>query len=432
MAQRRCDSTVITRLYSCYHSRHALDDCSPMAVSPVVAGMSVKAIPSGVWLLGVVSLLMDVSSEIVNALLPLYLTSHLLVSTTAIGMIEGFAMATAATTRLFAGVISDRVRSRKWLVVLGYGLAAASKLLFPLAASVTAVAAAKFLDRVGKGIRSAPRDALVADLAPAHLRGAAFGVRKGLDTVGGFLGPLAAMALMLAMANDVTAVLWVAVIPAVVAVLLLIVGLREPRDVRAGTRVTPPSWHDAMRLTRRVWVAIAITSLLTLARFSEAFLILRAAQTGLAPATVPLVLVALHLAYGLASYPAGRISDRLGRTPVLAVGAAVLVAAHLLLATGPTVATLWTGVTLWGVHMGFTQGVQASLLADATPEHLRGSAFGVASVVSGAMAFVGNLLAGWLWQHYGAAFMFSFSAAVATAVTISLLRWPGRSASPAA
>jgi MFS family permease len=381
-----------------------------------------RRIPIGVWVLGAVSLLMDVSSEIANSLLPIYMTQHLMVSAAAVGLVEGLAMATASATKLFAGVLSDRVQSRKALTVLGYGLAALSKPLFPLADTLMGIVGAKFVDRVGKGIRSAPRDALVADMAPPEVRGASFGVRKGLDTVGGFIGPIAAVALMASTGNDARRVLWFATIPAALAVAVLFFGVQEPPRTSVIKSKTF-RWTDALSLTTATWVAIGITSLLTLARFSEAFLVLRAAESGLTATTVPLVLVGLHLAFGLASYPAGAWSDRIGRRPVLVTGVIVLLAAHLVLATGRTPAYLWTGVALWGLHMGLTQGVLASLLSDAAPAHMRGSAFGVASVLTGLVMLVGNTMAGLLWHWHGAEAVFYVSATMAAAVAAALLWW---------
>lgn len=387
-----------------------------------------RRIPVGVWMLGAVSLLMDVSSEIANAILPLYLTQGLMASAAVVGVIEGLAMATAASVRLFAGVLSDRIHSRKGLAVLGYGLAALSKPLFPLAGSAFDVALGKLVDRVGKGIRSAPRDALVADLAPPEARGAAFGVRKTLDTVGGFVGPLAAVGLLVLTSNDLRRVLWIATIPAVAAVVVLLLGVHEPpRRAPVKAAATVGGWTDALVLTPAVWWAIGTASLLTLARFSEAFLVLRAAQSGLTSTVVPLVLVALHLAFALGSYPAGVYSDRVGRRPLLAIGTLILVVAHLVLAAGREPWHVWTGAALWGLHMALTQGVLASLLSDVAPAHLRGSAFGVAGVTSGITMFLGNVVAGVLWQWKGAESTFYTSAALGMAVVVVLIVWQPRS-----
>jgi MFS family permease len=360
---------------------------------------------------------------VVASLLPLYLTQTMMVSVAAIGLLEGVAVVTANATKIFAGALSDRWRNRKWMAVLGYGLSAASRPLFPIADSLVGITVARMLDRVGKGIRGAPRDAMVADMSPAEARGASFGVRKALDTVGGFLGPLLAIALVGALNGDITLILWIAAIPALLAVAVLAFGVREPEERTARKTAPAPSMREMVKLTPAMWTAIGIVSLLTLARFSEAFLVLRAADSGIPVQWVPLVLVALHAAYGLTSYPAGAWSDRVGRRRVLVAGAFVLVCTHLTLAAGATPLHLWIGVGLWGVHMGLTQGVLSSLLTDVTPAHLRGSAFGVASFISGIVMFVGNAVSGVIWQWRGAQALFLTAAVVSCIATAALSLW---------
>jgi MFS family permease len=397
-----------------------------------------RRVPAGVWVLGVVSLLMDVSSEVVASLLPLYLTQTMMVSVAAVGLLEGVAVVTASATRIFAGALSDRWRNRKWMAVLGYGLSAASRPLFPIADTLVGITAARMLDRVGKGIRGAPRDALVADMSPADARGASFGVRKALDTVGGFLGPLLAIALVAALNGDVSRVLWIAAIPALAAVAVLAFGVREPEsgrgesEERTARKAAPvPGVREMVALTPAMWTAIGITSLLTLARFSEAFLVLRAAESGIPVQWVPLVLVGLHAAYGLTSYPAGAWSDRVGRRRVLVAGASVLICAHLTLAAGATPTYVWIGIGLWGVHMGLTQGVLSSLLTDVTPAHLRGSAFGAASFISGLVMFLGNAASGAIWHWRGAPTLFLTAAAVSCLATAALSLWRPHPSNPA-
>lgn len=392
-------------------------------MSPPVTPHAWRRVPTGVWLLGVVSLLMDVSSEIIASLLPLHLTRNLMAPVAAVGLLEGVAVATANATKIVAGALSDRWRNRKWLAVVGYGLSAASRPLFPLADSIVGITAARMTDRVGKGIRGAPRDALVADLSPVDARGAAFGVRKALDTVGGFVGPLLAIGLVAATGGNLQHVFWIAAIPAAAAVAVLAAGVHEP-ERRSAAKATPiPGWREMVRLTPPMWAAIGIVSLLTAARFSEAFLVLRAAESGIPVQWAPLCLVGLHAAYGLASYPAGVMSDRVGRRPVLVAGALVLVFAHLTLAAGATPVHVAIGIGLWGLHMGLTQGVLSSLLTDVTPPHLRGSAFGVASLVSGVVMFAGNSISGVIWDWRGASVLFLFAAAAACAATTALALW---------
>jgi MFS family permease len=330
-----------------------------------------REIHRSVWALGFVAMLMDISSEMIHALLPIYLVTVLGTSTLTVGFIEGIAEATSMITKIFSGALSDWLGKRKALTAFGYGLAAFTKPIFPLATTVSWVVAARFIDRVGKGIRGAPRDALVADLSPAHLRGASFGLRQSLDTVGAFVGPLAAIGLMVLTANNFTAVFWIAVIPAFLALGLMICGVEEPPPRKEDT-APKPRWHwsDAKRLSATFWAVVAVAGVLTLARFSEAFLILRSQNVGLPIALVPIVMVVMNVVYALAAYPAGVLSDNLGRNGMLAL-------ADLVLAFGSTIPLTMLGVAFWGLHMGFTQGLLASMVADTAPVELRGTAFGV-------------------------------------------------------
>jgi len=379
-------------------------------------------IPATVWALGLVSLFMDLSSELVHALLPLYMTGVLGASMVAVGMVEGIAEATASALKAFSGAISDRLRRRKPLIVLGYALAALSKPLFPLAGSVPLVLAARFMDRVGKGIRGAPRDALIADVTAPEQRGAAYGLRQALDTVGAVLGPLAAIGLMIVLANDIRAVLWVAVVPAAIAVLVLVAWVREPRRGQAPAAAQGKvEWRAYSRLQRHYWLIVALGAVLTLARFSEAFLILRAQDLGLALALAPAVMVVMNLVYTAVSFPAGVAADRGGQRALLFWGLAALIASDLILGAGATVAAAFFGAALWGVHMGLTQGLLSKLVADAAPADLRGTAFGVFHLVSGAALLAASVLAGWLWGTLGASSAFYAGAAFAALALIGLL-----------
>jgi MFS family permease len=379
-------------------------------------------IPGTVWALGLVSLFMDLSSELVHALLPLYLTGVLGASMVAVGVVEGIAEATASALKAFSGAISDRMRRRKPLMVLGYGLAALSKPLFPLAGSVALVAGARFMDRVGKGIRGAPRDALIADVTPPEQRGAAYGLRQSLDTVGAFLGPVAAIGLMIFLANDIRSALWVAVVPAVFAVLVLAVWVREPEKAHAGVAASEAvSWRSFGRLQRHYWLVVALGALLTLARFSEAFLILRARDLGLALALAPAVMVVMNLVYTAVSFPAGLAADRGGQRALLFWGLAALVASDLVLGAGAGMAAVFAGAALWGLHMGLTQGLLSKLVADAAPPELRGTGFGVFHLVSGAALLAASVLAGWLWSTLGASFTFYAGAAFTALALTGLL-----------
>jgi MFS family permease len=382
-----------------------------------------KPLPNTVWALGAVSLCMDFSSELVHALLPVFMTAVLGAGMVAVGIVEGIAEATASVVKVFSGALSDRLGRRKPLVVLGYGLAALSKPLFPLAASVPLVLAARFLDRVGKGIRGAPRDALIADVTSPGERGAAYGLRQALDTVGAVLGPLAAIGLMLLLASDIRAVLWVAAIPAILAVIVLVVFVKEPEHKEAISRIENPiSLASLGSLGTHYWLVVSLGAMLTLARFSEAFLVIRAQDLGVALAVVPTVLVAMNLAYTAVAYPAGLAADRGGARALLLWGLAALLAADLLIAATGSVALLFAGIVLWGAHMGLTQGLLSALVAEAAPPALRGTAFGVFHLVSGAALLAASVLAGWLWSAFGAPATFYAGAAFTALAMLGFAR----------
>ena len=361
------------------------------------------AIPRSIWALGLVSMLMDISSEMIHGLLPVFLVSVLGASTLAVGLIEGIAEATASITKIFSGTLSDYLGKRKFLAALGYGLAAVTKPLFPLAPSVGWVMTARFIDRIGKGIRGAPRDALVGDLAPPQLRGAAYGLRQSLDTVGAFAGPLLATLLMALTLNDFRLVFWIAVAPAFLSLAVMIFGVTEPETRREpGALRSPIRVADFRRLGAPYWWLVLIAAVLTLALFSEAFLVLRAQNLGLPVALAPMVLVVMNVVYAVSAYPAGRLSDQIDRRLLLAAGFVVLIAADLALALAGGVWLAMAGVALWGLHMGLTQGLFAALVADTTPSRLRGTAFGVFNLVGGGAMLVASVLAGWLWDQYSA------------------------------
>lgn len=379
-------------------------------------------IPRGVWILGFVSMLMDASSEMIHALLPVYLASVLGASAAVIGVIEGVAEATASITKVFSGTLSDRLGRRKLLAATGYGLAAATKPVFALAPTIGWVAAARFADRVGKGIRGAPRDALVADLSPEEVRGASFGLRQSLDTVGAFIGPLLAILFMWLTADHYRLVFLFAVVPALLSFVLIAAGVREPPHKPTESRTRPTlSFSGMARLGRIFWIVVAVAGLFSLARFSEAFLILRAQSSGLSVTLVPLTLVVMNVAYALSAYPAGVLSDRAGRIGLLVVGLILLVVADLLLASSGNIAVMMAGVAFWGLHMGFTQGVFAALVADASPAELRGTAFGIFNLVTGVTLLAASVLAGTLWTIYGAPETFVAGAALSLLCLIGLL-----------
>jgi len=369
---------------------------------------SLAGIPPGIWVLGFVSMLMDISSEMIHSLLPLFMVGVLGASVLTIGLIEGMAEATALIVKVFSGALSDYLGKRKSLALFGYALGAFSKPLFALAPTMGFVVTARLLDRVGKGIRGAPRDALVADIAPAEIRGAAFGLRQSLDTVGAFVGPLLAVGLMLLWANDFRAVFWVAVIPGLLAVALLLFGVREPERHEGERRTNPIRRENLRRLLASpayLWV-LATGAVFTLARFSEAFLILRAEQSGIPVALVPLVMVAMNVVYAGSAYPFGKLSDRMSHRKLLASGLVVLIAADMVLATNTHWTTVLAGVALWGIHMGMTQGLLTTMVADVAPADLRGTAFGFFNLVSGVAMLLASVIAGLLWDQLGAPMTF--------------------------
>jgi MFS family permease len=382
-----------------------------------------QRLPAGIWVLGGVSLLMDVSSEMIHSLLPLFMVGVLGASALQVGLIEGVAEATALMVKVFSGVLSDYLGKRKALAVLGYALGALTKPFFAMAPSIGWVLGARFADRVGKGIRGAPRDALVADIAPPGMRGAAFGLRQALDTVGAFMGPLLGVGLMWWWAGDFRAVFWVAVVPGLLSVLLLSLGVREPAAHAQTTRDNPIRMDNLRRLGRPFFKVLALGSVFTLARFSEAFLVLKAGQSGIAVTWVPLVMVAMNLVYAATAYPFGHLSDRMSHRQLLGWGLGVLLVADLVLAQAGGPGGVLLGVALWGVHMGMTQGLLSSMVADTAPADLRGSAFGFFNLACGLAMLLASVCAGWLWDAVGPAATFYAGAGFAVLTGLALWRW---------
>ncbi|HEX8514416.1 MAG TPA: MFS transporter [Allosphingosinicella sp.] len=379
------------------------------------------ALPRSVVALGFVSLAMDLSSEMIHALLPLFMVGTLGLSVAAVGLIDGIAEASASITKVFSGWLSDRLGRRKPLILLGYGLAALSKPLFPLATGALPVLAARFADRIGKGIRGAPRDALIADVTPGRIRGRAFGLRQSMDTAGAFAGPLVAIALMLLLANDIRAVFWIAAIPAAIAVAIVLFAVEEPaRGAEAAARA-PLRLADLKRLDRAYWAVVGTGLLFTLARFSEAFLILKASDEGLALRLAPMVLVVMNLVYSASAYPAGIVSDRIGTRGLLLASLAVLASADLLLAFIPGLTAAFAAIALWGLHMGLSQGLLSRLVADRSPAALRGSAFGLFNLATGVAMLAASVTAGLLWDGFGPAATFLAGAGFAAAAMLALL-----------
>lgn len=395
----------------------------PPRTKPGLDLVTLRSIPAGIWTLGFVSLLMDLSSEMVHALLPIYMVTALGASMLVVGIIEGIAEATAAIVKVFSGALSDWLGRRKGLAVAGYLMSALTKPVFPLAPSVGWLVAARFIDRIGKGIRGAPRDALIADIAPEHLRGASFGLRQALDTVGAVAAPLLAILLMWLTGNDFITVFWVAVIPAFAAAALMLFGLQEPERPAGLRRVEAPlSRAELMGLGRGYWLIVLFGLVFTLARFSEAFLVLKAQAAGLSLVLVPIVMVIMSVVYMLTSYPAGVMADNGNRKAVLVAGLLALVAADLVLALAPGIGGALLGAALWGLHMGLTQGLLSALVADATPPELRGTGFGVFNLASGLALLAASVIAGAAWAAYGPVATFLAGAVFAAIALLGFLR----------
>jgi MFS family permease len=377
-----------------------------MQTKPAPNSSTLRQIPRGIWMLGFVSMFMDISSEIVHSLLPMFLVTSLGASATMVGLIEGVAEATTPIVKMFSGALSDYLGNRKWLAVIGYSMGALSKPLFALAPTAGIVLAVRVADRIGKGVRGAPRDALVADITPTHLRGAAYGLRQSLDTVGAFLGPLLAVGLMLLWADNFRRVFWVAVIPGLVAVALLVFGIREPAHQAGVKRVNPMTLENLRKLSRNYWGVVFVGAVFALARFSEAFLVLRAMQGGIPVALLPLVMVAMNVVYAVSAYPSGKLADSMSHNWLLAVGLVVLFASDIVLAHGSQWPVVLLGVALWGLHMGLTQGLLATMVAHAAPSDLKGTAFGLFNLMTGLVTLVASLVAGELWDRFGASATF--------------------------
>ncbi|KFC95648.1 MFS transporter [Leminorella grimontii] len=388
---------------------------------------TLKQIPGGVWTIGFVSLLMDISSEMIHSLLPLFMVTTLGAPVVLIGLIEGLAEATALAVKVFSGAISDYIGKRKGLAVLGYGLGALSKPLFALASTSGMILSARLIDRLGKGIRGAPRDALVADITPAEIRGAAYGLRQSLDTTGAFLGPLLAVGLMLLWSNDFRTIFWVAAIPAFLAVALLFWGLHEPRTPVEHRRTNPIKKESLKRLGGSCWWIIFLGGIFTLARFSEAFLVLRAQEVGISLALIPMVMVAMNVVFSVTAYPFGRLSDTMSHRRILQLGLFVLVAADVVLAMSHSWQGIILGVALWGIHLGMTQGLFNAMIAHAAPADLRGTAFGIFSLISGGAMLLASLGAGLLWDVWGSASTF-FAGAAICLVTLIVTQYTPRNA----
>lgn len=384
------------------------------------AAGSLRKLPTGIWVLGLGSMFMDISSELIHSVLPVFMVTFLGTSMITVGMVEGLAEAAAAIAKMFSGALSDYLGKRKFLLVSGYALAAVTKPVFPLATSINWVLAGRFVDRIGKGLRGAPRDALVADIAPPELRGAAYGLRQALDSIGAFIGPMLAVVFMVCLSNDIRKVMWVAVVPAFITVAMLVLFLREPEH-KGASNGKPLTLTDTGRLPLRYWLVVLLSAVFTLARFSEAFLVLRAQNVGLSLAYVPIVMIVMNLFYSGFAYPLGVASDRISHRTLLLAGLALLITADLILAVASSPLPVFAGTAVWGLHMACTQGLLAKLVADTVPVDLRGTSFGIFNLISGGALLLASVIAGTLWSLYGPAATFTAGAGFALIAAFGLL-----------
>jgi MFS family permease len=361
-------------------------------------------------MLGLVSLLMGASSYMIISILPVFLVTVLGATVTSVGWIEGIAEATNSVAKIFSGTLSDRLGRRKSLVVLGYALAAFVKPVFAVAGDVATILFARFADRLGKGLRDAPRDALIADELPVRTRGAGYGLRIALFTIGCVCGPLLASLILFASGDDFRLVFWIAVIPALLSVAVLVFGVAEVRQDNGDLTF---ALRDLRRMPALLWGTIAVATMLALARFSQAFLLLKAKQVGVDAAMVPLFMTLMGLVYGIAAFPCGALADRIDRRVQIRVGIGVLFGCYLVLATATDPWQAALGAALWGLQMGIIEGLMAAAISDAAPANLRGTAFGLYYFCTGLASLAASVAAGILWAQGGPALTFTIGAAVA-------------------
>jgi MFS family permease len=367
--------------------------------------------------LAAVSLLTDVASDMTYPLLPLFLATTLGASATAVGAIEGAAESTAALLKLASGWLSDRVSRRKPLVLAGYGIASLIRPLIGLAQSVTQVLGIRVTDRIGKGIRTAPRDALVADSVDPAIRGRAFGFHRAADHAGAVIGPLLAFALLRWGGLEVRQIFLLTAIPGALAVLALLVGVREvPREMPEASR----KLDLRAPLGRRFWSFLAVLLVFTLGNSTDAFLLLRARDLGIDAALIPILWALLHVVKSLSSTPGGALSDRIGRKPLLVAGWILYAAVYFALARADAAWQAWALFAVYGIYFGLTEGVEKALVADLVPEDRRGAAFGWYNLALGIAALPASLIFGTIWDRAGAPAAFGFGAAMALAAAIGI------------
>ena len=365
----------------------------------------IRSLPRNVWAVSLTSFFMDISSEMVINLLPLFLSNVLGIKTNIIGIIEGVAEATASLLKIFSGWISDRTRGRKWIAVLGYGVSAVSKPFFLIANTWEFVAGVRWADRVGKGIRTSPRDALVADSVNEKQRGIAFGFHRASDTAGAMLGlVIAAVVVLVAQSGDIKlsdntfhTIVLISLVPAFLAVLSLAIGAR---DVPVSKQRAAPKF--AFRsLGKDFIIFTVIVGIFTLGNSSDAFLTLRAQERGMNVAGILVMMIVFNLIYALISTPAGSLSDRIGRKRLIVGGWLVYAVIYFGFAAAQEAWQVFAFYVAYGVYYGMAYGASNALIADIVPENLRGTAYGTYNAVLGIITFPASLIAGILWQGVG-------------------------------
>lgn len=390
-----------------------------------------------VWAAGLVSLLTDISSEMIVPVLPLFLTGVLGASAQVVGLIEGVAEFTASLVKSVSGWLSDRAGRRKPLMVLGYGVSNVVKPFLGLTGSWGQVLAIRFADRFSKGVRGAPRDALIADSTPTHLRGRAFGLHRGLDTVGAAIGPLTAALVLNLYAGNLRAVFWWTAVPGVLAVLLLVGFVRDTGRRAAGAAPTAPSpvmrgWSLSLQpLVPRLRWFVVVSTVFAIGNSADAFLVLRAQGLGLSVALVPIAYFLFNASYAVLSYPAGALSDKIGRRPVLLGGFIAFALIYAGFGAARHSWQVWILFLFYGIYYAGTEGIQKAYMTDHVGAEQRGTAVGILNAWTGLAALPASLIAGVMWDRFGQPATFYVSAAIAVLATLLLAMPVGIEAKPA-
>jgi MFS family permease len=367
---------------------------------------------------------MDLSSEMILSILPIFLVTGLGVSVLTLGLIEGLAEGVASVIKAFSGALSDYLKKRKILVVIGYGLSTLTKPFFALASTATWIFVARFVDRLGKGIRGAPRDSLIADSTSTKIRGTAYSLRQTLDTLGAVLGPIFAIIILYLTTNNFRLVLWFAVIPAVLCIVVLIFGVKESTLKKNISRKKSYFlFENFLKITPVIWLFFLTVFILNLGHFSEAFLLLRSQEIGLKVSFIPVVFVVMNVAYAIVAVPFGHLADRGGFFILIVCGFLILVLADIILALTNSVGWMFVGIIFWGIHLGMTQGLLLAMISKLSPLELRGTSFGLFHAISGVALLTASLIAGYLWQYYYSGLIFFVSAIITLVGITTFFLW---------